>query len=91
MAAPLSMTPISCALVINNGLLASWETAKFYLGHGRAFNSAQAMGQGNAQGRYLQTLGFIGAHKKTAAGLSQRRLMWTCPNAQAAIQLLMNS
>ena len=91
MAAPLSMTPISCALVINNGLLASWETAKFSLGHGAGFQLRTGNGQGNAQGRYLQTLGFIGEHKKTAAGLSQRRLMSTCPNAQAAIQLLMNS
>jgi hypothetical protein len=91
MAAPLSMTPISCALVINNGLFGEVGDCEILLGARAGFQLRTGNGQGNAQGRYLQTLGFIGEHKKTAAGLSQRRLMWTCPNAQAAIQLLMNS
>jgi len=73
------------------GYLARWETAKFSLGHGRAFNSAQAMGKGMRKGGICRLWVSLVSTKKTAAGLSQRRLMWTCPNAQAAIQLLMNS
>jgi len=58
------MTPISCALVINNGLFGEVGDCEILLGARAGFQLRTGNGQGNAQGRYLQTLGFIGEHKK---------------------------